>query len=161
LLIESVVHVLEILEALTTREQRAVTTAVDAGTVVLADDMRLRQILLNLVGNALKYSPAGTGIEISSELQDEQLAVVRVCDHGAGVPPEDQPRLFERFMRLERDMNSPVRGVGLGLYICKQLVEAMGGHIWVESSGIPGEGSCFAFTLRRAIVEQNIVATVV
>ena len=56
---------------------------------------------------------------------------------------------FERFVRLERDMNSPVRGVGLGLAISKQLVEAMGGRIWVESSGEEGKGSVFAFSLKR------------
>lgn len=58
--------------------------------------------------------------------------------------------LFERFVRLERDMNSPVRGAGLGLYISKQLVIAMGGAIWVESSGVPDEGSAFTFTLKSS-----------
>ena len=59
-------------------------------------------------------------------------------------------------MRLNRDINSPVRGAGLGLYISKQLVEAMGGRIWVESSGKPGEGTTFAFTLKSALVSPGI-----
>lgn len=64
------------------------------------------------------------------------------------MPLEDQQRLFDRFVRLERDMNSPVRGAGLGLFICKQLVEAMGGDISVESTGNAGEGSTFIISLR-------------
>lgn len=115
----------------------------------MADSMRLRQVMLNLVSNAIKYSRPGTGIEIGARDDGEQV-MIYVRDYGAGVAPEDHQRLFERFVRLERDMNSPVRGAGLGLYICKQLVEAMGGRIWVESSGIAGEGSVFAFTLRAA-----------
>src|SRR5947209_20416929 len=115
----------------------------------MADSLRLRQVLLNLVSNALKYSPVGSVIEISLDRDDEQITL-RVHDHGLGVPLEDQERLFERFVRLERDMNSPVRGAGLGLYISKQLIEAMGGRIWVESGGVPNTGSVFAFTLRRA-----------
>ncbi len=75
------------------------------------------------------------------------LICIRVQDSGPGIPPEEQPLLFGKFVRLKRDMLSSVRGTGLGLYICKQLVEAMDGSIWVESTGIPGQGSCFCFTL--------------
>jgi signal transduction histidine kinase len=84
-----------------------------------------------------------------------------VRDYGLGVPPDQQQRLFERFVRLERDMNSPVRGAGLGLDITKCLVEAMNGRVWVESSGIPGEGSTFSFTLQRAqLAPRQVNATV-
>jgi signal transduction histidine kinase len=152
----SVRHVIEILEAVTTREQRPVNLAISPGLAVLADELRLRQILLNLVSNALKYSPAGTTIQIQA-LQGQGLVKISVRDYGLGVPLEDQPRLFERFMRLERDMNSPVRGAGLGLYITRRLVEAMGGRLWVESSGVPGEGSTFSFTLQRASISQRLV----
>ena len=66
---------------------------------------------------------------------------------GKGIALEEQPRIFQRFYRLERDMNSPIRGSGLGLYISRRLTEAMGGKIWVESSGIAGEGSTFHIQL--------------
>jgi len=149
-LAEPIQHVLEILEAMTRREQRTVQVDVPGEVNVMADTMRLRQVLLNLMSNALKYSPPGSGIEISSVIDDGHVTI-RVRDHGLGVPVEDQVHLFERFVRLERDMNSPVRGAGLGLYICKQLLTAMGGEIWVESSGIPGEGSSFVFMLKRGM----------
>jgi len=152
----SVHHVTEILEGVTTREQRPVNLAISPGLFVLADELRLRQILLNLVSNALKYSPEGTTIQILA-LQGQGMVKISVRDYGLGVPLEDQQRLFERFVRLERDMNSPVRGAGLGLYITKRLVEAMNGRLWVESSGIPGEGSTFSFTLQRANVSQPLV----
>ena len=153
-LTESVQHVLGILEALTRREQRTIQVDIPADALVMGDSLRLRQVLLNLVSNALKYSPVGSVIEISLDRDDEQITL-RVHDHGLGVPLEDQERLFERFVRLERDMNSPVRGAGLGLYISKQLIEAMGGRIWVESTGIPGGGSVFAFTLKRSKVGEK------
>ena len=105
--------------------------------------------MLNLLTNALKYSSPGTNLEVTCD-QSGKYASVYVRDYGLGVPPEDQGRLFERFVRLERDMNSPVRGAGLGLYISKQMIEAMGGRIWVESDGQPGQGSCFVFTLPSA-----------
>jgi len=70
-----------------------------------------------------------------------------VQDAGPGIPPDDIPLLFEKFVRLKRDLAGPVRGTGLGLYISKQLVEAMGGSIWVESAGVAGHGSRFCFTL--------------
>ena len=117
----------------------------------MADDLRLRQVLLNLVSNAIKYSPVGGGIEIAGGA-DGEMVTVQVHDYGLGVPLDQQERLFERFVRLERDMNSPVRGAGLGLYISKQLIQAMGGRIWLESRGVKGEGSTFYFTLRCAPV---------
>jgi signal transduction histidine kinase len=153
----SVRHVAEIMEAVTRREQRLVSLSVAPGLFVLADDLRLRQILLNLVSNALKYSPAGSPIYIQA-LQGQGLIKISVRDHGLGIPPEEQDRLFERFVRLERDMNSPVRGAGLGLYITRRLVDAMNGRLWVTSSGIPGEGSTFSFTLQRASVPQRLVS---
>jgi len=143
----SVLHVLEIMDGMTRREGRRVEVDVPNNIVVMADELRLRQIILNLVGNAFKYSPVGSPIHISARSGDT-LSTLSIRDYGSVVPPEDQKRLFERFVRLERDMNSPVRGAGLGLYIGKQLVEAMGGEIWVESTGREGEGSLFAFSLK-------------
>jgi signal transduction histidine kinase len=154
-LVAAVAHVLEIMEGVTRREERHIQFDVSADIVVLADELRLKQIVLNLVGNALKYSSPGSPLEISACVAD-QMVTLRVRDYGRGVPPADQARLFQRFVRLERDMNSPVRGAGLGLSISKQLVEAMGGRIWVESSGEEGEGSVFAFSLNRCPSVQGL-----
>ena len=148
-LAESVTHIVEIIEAISKREQRTISVTIPTTLFVLADAIRLRQVLLNLVSNALKYSPPATDIEIAVQIENE-CATVSVRDYGSGVPLEEQNRLFERFVRLERDMNSPTRGAGLGLYICRQLLKAMGGTIWVESSGRAGEGSTFFFTLSLA-----------
>lgn len=116
---------------------------------VQADPARLRQVLLNVSVNALKYSPPGSPIIFSARpIRDPVPSVVMsVIDKGNGIVPRDQDRLFQRFIRLERDLNSTIRGSGLGLYISRRLVEAMGGKIWVESSGIPGEGSSFNIQL--------------
>ncbi len=158
-LAEPVQHVLEILEAMTRHENRVIEVDVAPDLYVMADHMRLRQVLLNLVSNALKYSPDGSSIEISATGNDKEITL-RIRDYGAGVPLEDQKRLFERFVRLERDMNSTIRGAGLGLYISKQLVEAMGGCIWLRSTGIPREGSTFAFTLRRASITPELLGSI-
>ncbi|MEO8972318.1 MAG: ATP-binding protein [Ktedonobacteraceae bacterium] len=144
----AVQHILEILDTTVRREKRTVEVEIPDGTFVVADSMRLRQILLNICSNALKYSPPESSIEIRATVDDEWVTV-HIQDHGFGVPLEFQEQLFERFVRLERDMNSPTRGAGLGLSICQQLVGAMGGRIWVESTGIAGEGSTFIFTLKR------------
>ncbi len=76
-------------------------------------------------------------------------------DEGPGIPPEEVPLLFGKFVRLQRDLSGAVRGTGLGLYISKQLVEAMQGHLWVESAGRMGEGSRFCFTLPIAPAFTN------
>jgi signal transduction histidine kinase len=153
-LVSSVRHVMEILESVTTREQRTVNLAISPNLFIQADELRLRQILLNLMSNALKYSPPGSPIQIIA-LQGQGLVKISLRDYGLGIPREEQKRLFERFTRLERDINSPVRGAGLGLYITRCLVEAMGGRLWVDSSGIAGEGSTFSFTLQRAAVPHR------
>ncbi|HEV8612697.1 MAG TPA: ATP-binding protein, partial [Gemmatimonadales bacterium] len=115
--------------------------------IALADHVRLHQILKNLISNAVKYSPEGGPIRISLAQQD-QRAVVAVSDEGLGVPPDDLPKLFTRFHRVNASDRTPVRGTGLGLYITRQLVELQGGTIEVESR--LGEGSTFTFTLPLA-----------
>lgn len=152
---QAVSHVLEIFEATLTGEQRTIQVEIAEDLYVKADDVPLRQVLLNLMSNALKYSPSGSSI-ILSAMQEQEQVIIAVKDHGFGVPPEEQQRLFERFVRLERDMNSPVRGAGLGLFICRRLLEAMGGQVWLESSGQPGEGSIFSFALPLVSKEPSI-----
>ena len=110
---------------------------------VQADPLRLERILYNLLENAVKYSPPGGEVRVSAKPQEEYL-VIGVSDEGIGISPADQEKLFGPFQRLEK-RPSGVRGVGLGLMVCRRLVEAHGGHIWVESE--PGHGSTFFFTM--------------
>ena len=135
---------------------------------VWADPMYLRQILRNLLSNAFKYSPAHSVIVINAEIHEETIqgrdhpytnpfVCISVQDTGPGIPSKELPLLLGKFVRLQRDISGSVRGTGLGLYICKQLVDAMDGHIWAESSGIPGQGSRFCFTLPQST--GNMVAT--
>ncbi len=111
--------------------------------LVQADPLRLERVLYNLLENAAKYSPPREKVRVSAKLQGEQL-VFGVSDQGIGISPADQEKLFAPFQRLE-ERPSGVRGVGLGLMVCRRLVEAHGGHIWVESE--PGNGSTFFFTM--------------
>jgi len=110
---------------------------------VQADPLRLERILYNLLENAVKYSPSGGEVQVSAKPHGEHL-VFGVSDQGIGISPADQAKLFAPFQRLEK-RPSGVRGVGLGLLVCRRLVEAHGGHIWVESE--PGHGSTFFFTM--------------
>lgn len=164
-LAQSVQIILEILEPIIAREKRQVTVQIAEALLVWADELRLRQILLNLLGNALKYTPAGSGIVLAAECMDlaavKELSVhagagsqpvdlssgtfvvLTVHDQGPGIAPEEQPLLFTKFTRLTSARNSMQSGAGLGLYLCRQLVEAMDGRIWMESTGISGEGTTF------------------
>ena len=146
-----ITHVLEVLDQAIARGRHSIHVTCGDDLMVIADDLRVRQVVLNLVTNALKYSAPGTALEIGVDVLVDHVEI-GVRDYGLGVPLKDQRHLFERFVRLERDMNSPVRGAGLGLYICRRLVHAMGGTIWIESTGIKGEGSRFVFTLPRALL---------
>jgi signal transduction histidine kinase len=121
---------------------------IDTSIKVLADEVRLKQILHNLISNALRYSPPQTLIRIvaKKDLAERKVAI-QIVDQGLGIPLDKQRVIFERFVRLERDMHGMTRGSGLGLYITRQLVEAMDGTITVESTGVENEGSTFTFTL--------------
>jgi PAS domain S-box-containing protein len=114
---------------------------------VAADKDRARQVLVNLVENAVKYSPGGGRIELGLEASDG-VVEFRVVDEGLGIPADEQARIFEKFYRLDPNMTHGIGGTGLGLYICSELVERMGGRIWLESE--EGKGSTFFFELPAA-----------
>ncbi len=149
---EAVRGTIDLIEPQVTLEHRKVYMYVPGNLFVKADPVRLRQVLLNISVNALKYSNAGTPIIYSARGVIDQIpsAVISVTDKGKGIKPQDQAQLFQRFVRLESDLNSPVRGSGLGLYISRRLIEAMDGQIWIESTGIPGAGSTFHIQLPLA-----------
>jgi signal transduction histidine kinase len=101
--------------------------------------------LLNLVRNAIAYTPAGGLVAITLQRADNNHLVLAVADTGVGIAPEDQARIFERFYRTDSSRTRTTGGFGLGLAIVQELVEAMGGSVRVES--MPGEGSCFSIVL--------------
>ncbi|MBN1120744.1 MAG: substrate-binding domain-containing protein [Anaerolineae bacterium] len=110
---------------------------------VIGDPLRLDQVVRNLVSNAVKYSPGGGVVTITAAARDGRLEV-SIRDEGIGMTPEQQSHLFERFYRADQS-DSAIGGAGLGLTICKQIVEGHGGEIWVESE--PGKGSTFTFSI--------------
>jgi len=117
-----------------------------APPAVAADPDKLRQVLVNLIENAVKYSGEGR-IEVRMHRRDGRVRF-SVHDEGPGIPPDQQDRIFDKFHRLDPNMTQGVGGTGLGLYICRELIESMKGQIWVESK--LGEGSTFTFELPLA-----------
>jgi two-component system sensor histidine kinase KdpD len=109
--------------------------------LVPIDSVLIEQVLLNLLDNALKYTPATSPIELSAQARENEV-VFSVADHGPGLRPGDEKRVFEKFYRAQPKVSG---GVGLGLTICRGIVEAHGGHIWAENR--PGGGVRFCFTL--------------
>jgi PAS domain S-box-containing protein len=114
--------------------------------LVWADPERLREVLSNLISNAVKYSPEGGTVWVGGRM-DQTGATIYVADQGIGIPPEEQSRIFDRFHRVESGLHRRTEGTGLGLYLVKAIVEAHGGRVWVESA--PGRGSIFMFSLPR------------
>jgi signal transduction histidine kinase len=111
---------------------------------VHGDGERTRQVLLNLLDNAIKYSPPGGRIEVRLAVVGDRLRFI-VQDQGLGIPVGEQERIFDKFYRLDPDQRRGIGGTGLGLYICRELVRSMHGSIWVESEA--GKGTTFAFEL--------------
>jgi signal transduction histidine kinase len=114
----------------------------EAISTVTADRTRMRQVLINIISNAVKFTPQG-GIAIHAEIKDENTFRIRVKDTGIGVPPDKLEMIFEAFSQVDTSTTRKAGGTGLGLPISRRLVEMHGGHLWAESSGIPGEGSTF------------------
>jgi signal transduction histidine kinase len=120
------------------------TLSGDEPVIVSADPERIERVLMNLITNALKYSPPKKPVVVGVE-QAHNEAVVSVVDQGDGIPPEELPRLFHRFTRGRAGPKADVSGLGLGLYIARLMVEAHGGRIRAESE--VGKGSTFWFSL--------------
>lgn len=115
---------------------------------IKGDQTKLRQVVQNLVSNAVKYSPNGGSVHITvSEYSSDEI-LVTIEDEGIGIPADQLDRLFKKFSRIESSEAREIKGSGLGLWICKEVVNAHGGHIWVESE--IGKGSTFKFTLKKA-----------
>lgn len=117
------------------------------------EPQRIEQVLANLVGNALKYSPERERVSVTVDRRAREIEVA-VGDRGMGIPPEERPRLFGRFHRTPQALASGLSGTGLGLYIAQGIVAAHGGRIWVESPG-EGQGSTFRFTVPVAPPESG------
>ncbi|WIG58021.1 MAG: hypothetical protein OJF49_000766 [Ktedonobacterales bacterium] len=142
---------------------RDLRLSLEDNLIIWGDPFRFQQILTNLLSNALKYSPPGTPIDVSGRrvrvapatLQrlragiapEREMVEIIVRDYGQGIPPDQLPLLFNRFVRLPRDLASQVVGSGLGLYLCRVFAETMGGSIRAESAGVSGEGSAFVLRL--------------
>jgi len=132
------------------KESKPMAIVVDAPPdlpPIHGDPERVRQILTNLVDNAYNYTPANGQIQIEMMLNEDNMVRVDVKDNGIGIQPDELDRVFERFYRGEHAFVLATPGTGLGLAIVKQLVLMHKGKIWVESAGIPGQGSTFSFTL--------------
>ncbi|MGA8011178.1 MAG: ATP-binding protein [Candidatus Acidiferrales bacterium] len=131
------------LHPLISKRNHVVIKHATPGLSVRADGMRLKQILMNLLGNAIKFTPEGGKIELAANRVGD-LVRLEVRDSGPGIPPEEQNRIFEAFYRLGQNAKG-AEGTGLGLAITQRLVELHGGQLGLESH--PGSGSCFHFTL--------------
>ncbi len=135
-----------VVESAATHAPEDISLAVDANGAprIVGDESKLRQVLANLVDNAVKYSPDGGRVEIRLS-RDNGRCLIAVADEGLGIPADEQDRIFEKFYRLDPQQTHGVGGSGLGLYICRELVERMSGTLTVVSE--PGRGSTFMVEL--------------
>ncbi len=151
---EEVEKVLEILKPLADKKNIRLKATLPDNLWVKADRDRLREILTNLLDNAIKYSDQGDEVQVSIEKkfddkqvteQETEMVSISVIDHGPGIPKDKQELIFERFERIKKDKAAREKGLGLGLHIVKKLIELQGGRIWVKSD--VGKGSVFTLIL--------------
>ena len=114
---------------------------------VLADSSRVKEIVVNLVGNAIKYSPEGATVAVRHEVRGKEM-VTHITDTGYGISKDAQGKMFEKFYRVKTEKTAHIQGTGLGLFIVKQVIEKMNGTIWLESE--EGKGTTFSFSLPLA-----------
>jgi two-component system phosphate regulon sensor histidine kinase PhoR len=120
---------------------------------VITNIQLLEQALINLIDNAVKYSDKGTDVEVKAGISDQQEVVISVKDQGPGIPEKHQPRLFERFYRVDKGRSRKLGGTGLGLAIVKHIVTIHKGRVAVESE--PGKGSTFFIFLPAPPIENH------
>jgi signal transduction histidine kinase/CheY-like chemotaxis protein len=136
-------EVLSVMQPLSDKKSQTLVSKVEPGLSVRADATRFRQILMNLSGNAIKFTPEGGRIELAARLVEGRVKI-EVRDNGNGIPLEDQKRIFEAFYR-RRESGKAIEGTGLGLAITTRLVELHGSKLEIHSK--PGDGTCFYFSL--------------
>ncbi len=144
-------EVISALYPLAEKKSQALLQEVEPNLCIHADAMRFKQVLTNLVGNAIKFTPEGGRIKLGARRVDDQVRI-EVRDNGPGIPPEQQQRIFEAFVRLAQT-GSATEGTGLGLAITASLVELHGSKLSIESQ--PGEGACFYFSLPLIAITQE------
>jgi PAS domain S-box-containing protein len=136
-------EVLSVMQPLADKKSHVLSSSAEAEVAVRADSTRFKQVLMNLLGNAIKFTPNGGRIELAARLDSGRVRV-EVRDNGPGIPDEEKKRIFEAFYRL-RDSGKKTEGTGLGLAITQRLVELHGGELSLDSQA--GQGSCFYFSL--------------
>ena len=113
---------------------------------LMVDQERITQVVVNILNNAIKFSPDGSMIHIEAK-KDKDQVLFEVQDYGRGIPEDNQEKIFQMFYQVDSQADRKFGGAGLGLAICYGIIIAHGGCIWVESTGKPGEGSTCRFTL--------------
>jgi signal transduction histidine kinase len=137
----------------TTAKQQTLVYRCEDELGALADREKVRQVLLNLLSNAVRYSPSGATITMSARRLDDATVAIEVSDTGPGIPVDRQRAIFEPFVQLDRSLTRTNEGVGLGLSISRDLAHGMQGELTVTSA--PGEGSCFRLTLPAGAVDAS------
>jgi signal transduction histidine kinase len=137
-----------LVEPLLAEKRLSLVRKSDKSLMLTADRQLIKQVLINLLGNAIKFSPEGDKILIQC-IQEEERFVFAIVDHGCGIPKDQVATLFDPFVQVREAQTDSIKGTGLGLSIVKKIVELHGGEIWVES--ILGKGSSFYFSLPKAV----------
>jgi len=151
---EVIERVMVKLKSLADEKEISIKTSLPDSLPIIEGDLeKLEQVVKNLAGNAIKFSSARSKIHIGAETQNESEVLVQVADQGIGIHVDDVPRLFQKFSQVDSSTTRAQGGTGLGLYISKQIIEAHGGKIWVESE--LGKGTTFFFTVSNIAVDER------